>query len=181
MIHAELINFIRDQLEKALITNVPEDDNARAGVVKLGPLQGDPDPDEARISVEVYYNDPDQTLSGSGMGRAPEAWDDQVEEVEVGGAITWRRRFTIKALVLLERTREGLSDAHAIVSKVRGRIERALLLMPFSDIGTDEEYVARGVVSDDIRSEMVQVGGPPDSYSFHIKIRFDVLTTERGI
>lgn len=180
MIHNVLINHVKEKLQKALIDDIPAGDTARGGVVKVGPLQGDPDPDVARISVEVYFNDPDQTISGSGMGAAPEAWDDQVEEIEVGGVITWKRRFTVKARVLLDRTREGLGDAHVIAATVRSRLERALLFMTFSDIGTDDEYVARGVTSDALRGEMIQAGGPPDSYDFHIKLRFDVLTTEKA-
>lgn len=180
MIHATLINFLREQLEKSLVTDIPVNSSTRIGVVKLGPLQGDPDPDVARISVEVYYNDPDQTLRGSGMGAAPEAWDDQVEEIEVGGCITWKRRFTVKARCLLEQSREALGDAHQIASTVRSRLEKALLFMDFSAVGTDEEYVARGITSDALRGEMIQAGGPPDSYDFHIKVRFDILTTEKA-
>lgn len=180
MIHAALINFLREQLEKSFVTDIPPGDKTRGGVVKLGPLQGDPDPDVARISLEVYYNDPDQTLRGSGMGGAPEAWDDQVEEVEVGGCITWKRRFTVKTRCLLEQSREALGDAHLIASTVRSRLEKALLFMDFSGIGTDDEYVARGITSESLRGEMIQAGGPPDSYDFHIKVRFDVLTTEKA-
>ncbi len=180
MIHAALINYIRERLEQSLRMDIPAGDPARGGVIKLGPLQGDPDPDVARISVEVYYNDPDQMLRGSGMGAAPEAWDDQVEEVEVGGCVTWKRRFTVKARCLLEQSREALGDAHTIASTVRGRLEKALLFMDFSGIGTEDEYVARGITSEALRGEMIQAGGPPDSYDFHIKVRFDVLTTEKA-
>lgn len=180
MIHATLINYLRSQIEQAMISSLPANNSSRGGVVKLGPLQGDPDPDVARISIEVYYNDPDQTLRGSGMGGAPEAWDDQVEEVEVGGCITWKRRFTVKARCLLEQSREPLGDAHLIASTVRSRLEKALLFMDFSSIGTDDEYVARGITSESLRGEMIQAGGPPDSYDFHIKVRFDVLTTEKA-
>ena len=176
-IHSLILNKVRDELEAALITAIPADDPTRAGVVKIGPLQGDPDPDAARISVELYYNDPDQTITGSGMGSAPEAWDDQVDEIECGAAVTWKRRFTIKARCLLESTGEDLAASHQIAAEVRSRIERALLLMKWN-VSTTDEYVSRGVLSESIRGQVVQAGGPPDAYDFHIKIRFEVLTTE---
>ena len=140
-------------------------------------MQGDPDPDAARISLELYYNDPDQTISGSGLGANPDTWDDQVEEIECGAAITWKRRFTVKARCLFEGTGEDLAAAHQIASDVRSRIEKALLLMKW-DLSTPDEYVSRGILSENIRGQVVQAGGPPDAYDFHIKIRFEVLTTE---
>ena len=143
----------------------------------LGPLQGDPDPDVARISVTIHENDPDkfyginQTLSGD--------WEDEVEETECGGAITWRRRFTVKARCLLVNTQENVTTARSIASTIRKRIETTLLQMSFRDIQDDDEYVSRGVFSENIHSEMIQAGGP-EAYDFHIKIRFEVLTT-RGV
>ena len=145
--------------------------------MKIGPLQGDPDPDVARISVELYFNDPDQTITGSGLGNNPDPWDDQVEDIECGAAITWKRRFTLKARCLFEGTGEDLMTAHQIASDVRSRIEKTLLLIKW-DVASADEYVSRGVLSENIRGQVVQAGGPPDAYDFHIKIRFEVLTTE---
>lgn len=177
-IHDLITSHVRDELERMLMTEIPYGDPARPGVVKLGPLQGDPDPDEARISVEIYENDPDQEIAGSAIGRVSEPWDDQVEELEVGGAITWRRMFTVKARCLFDRTQEGLSDARKIASTVRSRIEKGLLTIRFNGLSTEDEYVSRGVFSDKIRGSMVQLGGPPDAYDYQIKVRFEVLTTE---
>lgn len=177
-IHDLILNFVRDELEEALINDIPVGDPARAGVVKVGPLQGEPDPDEARISVEVYVNDPEQEISGSAIGRVTEVWDDQVDEVEIGGSITWKRRFTVKARCLFDRTGEGLSDAQSIASTVRTRIEKRLLTIRFNGLASDDEYVCRGAFSDSLRGSMVQLGGPPDAYDYMLKVRFDVLTTE---
>ena len=46
------------------------------------------------------------------------------------------------------------------------------------NVASADEYVSRGVLSENIRAQVVQAGGPPDAYDFHIKIRFEVLTTE---
>ena len=74
-------------------------------------------------------------------------------------------------------TRENLQDARAVASTVRHRIEEALLDDPYSNLVSDGEYVARGPSSDDFHAEMIQSGGPPDSYDFQIKLRFDVWTS----
>ena len=94
-IHNLILNKLQSELTLNLITNIDAADIARAGIVKIGPLQGDPDPDVARISVELYYNDPEQTIKGSGFSKVANEWDDIVDEIEVGGSITWRRRFTL--------------------------------------------------------------------------------------
>lgn len=177
-IHSLVTAYVRDRLEEVLITNIPVGDSARAGVVKLGPLQGDPDPDAARISVEIYDNDPDQEISGSAIGRTNDSWEDTVEDVEVGGAITWKRMFTVKARCLFDRTRENLTDARSIASTVRSRIEQGLLAIRFNGLASDNEMVIRGAVSEHLRGSMVQLGGPPDAYDYQIKVRFEILTSE---
>jgi len=176
MIHDDILNTVRDALELALITNVGTSDSAVVGIVKLGDLQGEPDPDTARISITLHENDPDRFISGAVTGLKDD-WSDEVVEVEIGGATTWRRTFTIKARCLLESSKEGLTDAREIASTVRSRLEHALSGISFSTVEYDGEYVARGIVSDTLRGEMIQSGGPPDSYDYFIKFRFDVLTT----
>ena len=177
-IHEGILERLRASLQAALIDNIPADDPARAGVVILGPLQGDPmDPDVARISIELYENDPD--------GFDEDPWSDEVEDeeyggIEIGGALTQARRFTLKARCLLENTRETLSEARAIASTVRDRLERALLKTSFKDVTAEKEYVSRGVLSQNLKSRMLQNGGP-DAYDFQILIKFEVLTTRTGI
>jgi hypothetical protein len=176
-IHDPILTRIENSLTDALITIIPIDDPARVGAIKVGPLQGEPDPDVARISIELYYNDPDQAIQGSGIGQSPEAWDDTVEEIECGTSITWRRRFTAKVRCLLESTQEDLAATRTIVSTVRSRLERALLRTKFGDLSTEDEYVSRGILSENIRTIVAQSGGP-GAYDYHIKLRFEVLTTE---
>ena len=146
--------------------------------MKIGPLQGDPDPDAAQDLGRAVLQRPRPDHLGMRIWAIiPTPWDDQVEEIECGAAITWKRRFTVKARCLFEGTGEDLMTAHQIASDVRSRIEKALLLMKW-DVSTPDEYVSRGILSENIRGQVVQAGGPPDAYDFHIKIRFEVLTTE---
>lgn len=178
-IHQAILEHLQSALQAALIDDIPLSDDARAGVVMIGPLQGTPEPDEARISVTLHENDPDRFYGVKNVVEGPaDNWADIVEDVEIGGAITWRRRFSVKARCLLVNTQEELSVARAIASTVRKRIERCLVGLSFTGIESDGEYVARGAISDTLKGEQIQAGGPPDSYDFHIKILFEVLTTD---
>jgi hypothetical protein len=176
-IHDEILKKVRDELELALITNIDPADLARAGVVKLGDLQGEPDPDVARISVTLHENDPDNFITGVPTGLKGD-WTDETYDIEIGKAVTWKRRFTVKARCLLEATQEGLSDARNIAATVRMRIEHALPAISFSGVTADGEYVARPIISEEMKGEMQQSGGPPNAYDYFIKFRFDVLTTK---
>jgi hypothetical protein len=176
VIHEVIIQHTVNLLTQRLITDIAEDDPARAGVVKKGELQGDPDPDAARISVTIHENDPDSIIGG-GISSISDSWEDEIVETEVGGGATWSRRFTVKARCLFDRTGEALQPAREIAATLRHRIEKTLLGDPYSALVSDGEYVSRGPVSEDFHAEMVQSGGPPDSYDYHIKVRFDVWTS----
>ena len=171
-IHNEIMKVVAASLQATMITNIPMGDVTRAGVVQLGPLQGDPDPDEARISVTIHENDPDL----GGEFKLTTEWSDDVADIECGGAVTFSRCFTARCRCLLVNTGESLAGAREIASTVRDRIEKTLLDTDFSDVSFGSESVSRGVLSAFIKSEMLQSGGP-ESYDFHIKVRFDVLTT----
>ena len=178
-IHDLILVYVRDALQHSLIDGVPEDDPARAGIVTIGELQGDPTPDDARISVTLHENDPEAAISGVVSGLKAE-WFDEVDEIECGGASTWVRRFTVKARCLLVNTAESLDDARAIASTVRERIEDTLSNLSFTGVANASEYVSRGVLSDEMMGEMLQAGGP-EAYDYHIKVRFSLLTTRNGV
>lgn len=175
-IHDAIILSLTQALTNALKDVIPVDDTARVGSVTPGPLQGNPDPDQARISITVFENDPDAFYGGAISGIAG-SWDDNVAEIECGGSITWNRRFTVKARCLLVNTQEELLEARAIASKVRSRIEKTVLEFRGTGISEDGEYVSKGIFGPTLRGEMIQAGGPPDAYDYHIKVRFELQTT----
>lgn len=178
MIHKAAMDYVKARLERDLVSNVGNTDDAIPGAVKIGPLQGDPDPDTARISIEIYPNDPDQEIKGSGISVTREPWEDTIYEVEIGGGITWKRRFTVKVRVLLEETREGLDSANRIASTIRSRVEKSIMQMRFLGVSDGDEIVTMGPFAETLKGEMVQAGGPPDAYDFFIKVRFEILTTQ---
>ena len=178
-IHEEILTKIVGALQVCLIDGIDPTDAARAGVVMTGPLQGDPDPDIARISITVHENDPDQLLGGAGLSRP---WQDEPISVEIGSGraiTTWSRKFVVKARCLLEGSHEDLEQARAIASTLRSRIEKCLSAIDFAGVETDDEEVTYGIVSFARRGETLQSGGPPDAYDFHIKFKFDLWTTEK--
>jgi hypothetical protein len=177
VIHNEILTHIQAALQAALIDDIPDDDLARAGIVMLGPLQGNPDPDQARISVTLHENDPDRFYGTTGTSAITTEWDDEIIEVECGGSATWNRRFTVKARCLYVITGEDLTTAREIAATVRNRIEKTLLNLSFADVKTDDEFVSRGVLATSMKGEMLQAGGPPDAYDYHIKVRFELQTT----
>lgn len=178
MIHDAILEHVKSNFETDLIDNVT--DNAKVYQVRLGPVQDDPDVSEARLSVTLHENDPDGVYK-PGSTNMSDAWVDQVSEIECSGSVTFVRRFTAKARVLLDTTGEGLSEARDIASKLRTRMEQSLLNMRFSGVTDAEtgEYVSKRVFNHFIYGEMIQ-GGGPDAYDYHIKVRFQVETT-RGV
>lgn len=177
-IHEPIVQKVVAELQTALMDSIDPADPARAGIVMAGLLQGDPDPDQARISVTVHENDVDDYYGKEGTSAMSSSWEDEVSELECGGAITWKRRFTVKARCLLVNTQEEATEAREIASTLRKRIEKALLSISFAGVqDADGEYVAKGIFSEALKGEMVQAGGPPDSYDYHIKVRFQVETT----
>jgi hypothetical protein len=177
-IHDGILTKVQDELQEAMIDAIEPADATRVGVVKLGPLQGDPDPDDARISLTIHENDPDKFITGSVTGMSGD-WSDEVLFVEIGGATTWRRKFTVKCRCILEETQEDLLTAREVASTVRHRLERSLANISFNGLQVGDERVARGIVSSQLKGEMLQSGGPPDSYDYFIKFRFDLLTTTK--
>lgn len=181
--HEAIVNHIVENIYDDLTLGIAIDDIAVAGSVIPGPLQGDPDPDQARINVTVYENDPDGFYGSGGTSAKTDGWSDQVSEVECGGSVIWNRRFTIKARCLLVNTGEDRDATRSIASTVRSRIEHCLLNIRWGEIkDTDtNEYVSRGVLAESLQGEMVQAGGPPDAYDYHIKVRFELQTTTTGV
>nr|MBN1228888.1 hypothetical protein [Anaerolineae bacterium] len=172
-INLEITRHLQSRLTDRLITQIELDDPARVSIVKIGTLDGEPDPADGRITIKVHENDPD-ALGGT-------EWVDEIVFSECGGSVTWSRKFSVKARALLVDTMESLEEARSIASTLKSRIELALLSDLFTGVQSGNEYVSRGITSEDLEVEMLQGGGPPDSYDFQMKFRFDIWTTLTGV
>ena len=180
MIHDAILTAVKAQLTLDLITNIDPSDIAIPTVIQEGPIQEEPDPADARISITLHENDPDGVYKPANTNMT-DAWVDTVAEIECGAAITWYRRFTVKGRVLLVNTGESLDIARQIASMLRDRIENSLLNMSFGGIVDAQtgEFVGKSVLSPGLKGEMIQAGGP-EAYDYHLKVRFQVETT-RGV
>jgi len=179
MIHDAVLHKIYTCLQKSCIDDLLITDPTRAGVIMIGPLQGNPDPDVARISITIHENDPDRSMGGVARTRI---WQDEVINMEMGdghGCATWSRKFSVKARCLLESSREEIAAARDISSTVRSRIEKTLRDIDFAGVETAAEYVSQGIMTYLLKSETLQSGGPPDAFDFHSKIKFEIWTTEK--
>jgi len=177
VINELIIDKVIAVLQDRLIGGLPAADPARAGLVMKGPLQGDPDPDQARIAVTIHENDPDAFYPGAVTGMTG-SWEDEKVEVEDGGdlaGVFWARRFTVKARVLLVSTGESLEDARRIAQLVKKRIEQALLTIDWDGVSDGDERISLPAEAGQMKSEAVQAGGP-ESYDYFVKVRFEVQT-----
>lgn len=170
-IHYEIMSAVAQQLQTDLIDNIAVDDKALVGVVIEGPLLDSPDYEAARISVEVFENDP---FNFDTWDWVDEPVDDMME---IGYGMTWRRRFTLMSRVLLVNSAENRADARKIASLVRSRIEKSLMAVDFSGLVYDNEQVSGKIFNENIRSKLYQSGGP-ESWDFELQTRFEIKTTK---
>jgi len=170
-IHYAILHRIAEQLQTDLIDTIIDDDDALTGVVVEGPLLDSPDFEDARIAIELFENDPDTFDSWEWV-------DEPIEDMlEIGYGMTWRRRFSLYARLLLVNTMEERADARKIASAVKMRIENSLLDTEFSDILIDGEQVSGQIFNKNLRSKTLQSGGP-ESWDFELRFRFEVNTTK---
>jgi len=176
-IHDVVLEKLRSTLQAVLITNLFPTDPTIAGVVQIGPPQ-DKGPDELRISVSLFTNDPDSAIAGN-PSEIKNPWNDEVYDLEIGHVVTMTRRFSLKARCLFSTTRENADLSRQYANTVRDRIEDTLFKMSWAGTRSDNgEFVSMGVMQEDYQSEMLQAGGPPDAYDYLIKVRFSILTTK---
>lgn len=176
-IHQEILAKVLETLQFDLVDNIHPDDTYRPGEIAFSYLQGDPDPEEARISITLHENDPDSFRNMGTTSSMTSPWNDVILDVEMGSGIpviTYRRRFSVLARCLLEGTGETLTQARTTASRVRQRIENSLIAADFSDVSSEGESVQRGAF--EIAGEQLQSGGP-EAYDYIIKVRFEVWTT----
>ena len=162
-------------LQKVLMDDVAVDDPARPGWVGIGELQGEPlDPDEARISVTLHENDPDDFEERDPRGIEWYSHDETDFMQEIGPTWTMIRRFTIKVRSLFDTSQESREDARRYNSMVIDKIVHEIMNVDLANIDFNGEYVSMPYYR--IEKEIGQFGGP-DAYDFYSKVRWSLKTT----
>lgn len=159
-----MLIHVRDHLTEQLITNIDASDDARVDVVKLGHLQGEPDPDDAPISVEVHHGDPEY----------PDDWVDEVVDYEMPSSRIYKRRFCLIIRCLLVDSGLDLEDAAGVMSTVLSRCEAGIVSVDWSTLVLTGNHTIVGCV-EDVISRSIQ-GGGPDEHDWLGKVWWSILT-----
>jgi hypothetical protein len=174
MIHAAIMQKVMDELKPVLIDSIDPEDDTRVGYLGLGLMQGYPiEREDARISVTIHENDPDDFEKHDPHGMFF-IWKDEMDYPQEFNTVTWIRRFTVRVRCYFGRSKEGLVRARQIASVVRTRVEHTLTGVSFASIEVDGETVCLPVF--EMRGETGQFGYAPDEYDFYEKVRFAVKT-----
>jgi len=145
--------------------------NSKAGLVRQGPLQDDPETIENGISILVYVNDPND----------PSGWRhirDRIQEIGTGQNQYWVRRYSVQALCQFTRTGYTDTQAQAIASEVMGRLQKALVgirdaLQGITDDFGETVYAPCNGVA---WVRVTKAGGPPNEYVWETFYGLEVKT-----
>lgn len=160
------IEEIIAHLESTCATGTTPADTAYAGLIRMWPLQEDPE--DHRISILVAECDPTDE---------EDSWAHEVDydRLEIGRSrIPWRRRFSIHLEMYFTRTGESQSDAYKVARAMMGKVEEAFALWHPQSTGDNGEscVFCPGVVS----SHMRPGGGIENENVFFGKLLLEYLT-----
>jgi len=155
-------------LSALLIADATVPATERAGLVRAGNLQDDPE--SHRISVLVHpEGDPDVANWCDAAVAYPEQTPYprylNVPAFEIGGdygRTAWFRRGAVEFRLFFTLTGESRNEARQIAFSVLGRVERGISR---SDFNITDDFGERLVLSPkSMRSRMEEKGGPDDSF-----------------
>jgi hypothetical protein len=171
-----IVEKIAEELELALITNVPKSDRARVDLVKAYRFQDSPE--DYKIYVSVVPGNPDEPTQVHGridIGEDLEKLGLYLPAGEVGGGHLWWRRGRIKigAFLLDQGYTESVAGdiAHTVLGRTEYHTERVNVTSLIDDYGERAHgnvYVCA--------SNFFEGGGPDDQYIWRGDVRWQVLT-----
>ncbi len=127
------------------------------------------DPEDASAWQDAFYGARGQGGTDFSFIQAPAA--------TIGGGMTWWRRFTVIGGLFGVKTKLTRPEGQRVANLTRGRIERAIQLSARLRGVTDslgETALLPLVVS----SYAGEGGGPPNSFIWRLKVRYQVLTEQ---
>jgi hypothetical protein len=165
------------RLADVLIAGVPTDDPTRAGVVRSGQLQDDPQ--VGVINILLHPGDKDwkhtintYTESGSGIF-AP-----QGTIMGDRSSVFWRRRFIVELTIFFENL-YSRDEARRRANVVLSRAHWALVMMDMNMIEGDSfgEYPSEVQVFDD----WIREGGGDGDFNWRGEMRIELLTEHQPV
>lgn len=174
----QILIKMRDHLTYYLQTSIPEDDESRADVVKLGRFQDNPL--RKNIYVAISPGDPDDPnwLDGIVTLESMKNIGFYVDPREVGGGQMWWRRGIAQIGCFFIREKYTEEDAMMYAYTALGRLLHNIENIDLSGtIDTNNEVAVKMFMYGHTFHES---GGPPKSYIWRGKVLWQCLTELGG-
>ena len=173
-----ILGRIARDLTMALITNVNSSDPTRVSEVKIGRFQEDPSAKPLRVFVQ--HGNLEDPKFGDGIAD-PDDDDNRnafvVPPREIGGGEMWWRRGTVVLEMFFLMTTSSPSEATARTraNVVLGRAVKAMKSIYVADL-QDTDFDENAIKLFCTHQNLIQGGGPPNSYLFRGTLVWEVLT-----
>lgn len=172
-----IVDGLVTDLTAGLVDAIDLESDEIVGVVRGGQLQENPV--KARLYVLVHVNDPDdptwedQTVASRQQNLDREFID--IPAFEVGGGGMWWRKGIVEFGLFATKSKETRDQARQVANMVKGRIEKIIQLST-SAVGITDSLGEFAVKIMAVASRLEEGGGPPRSFIWRGRVRYQVLT-----
>lgn len=173
-ITSQIVERIRESLSPVLWDNIDPTDPTRC-VVKIGRFQEDPSPVVNYIAIQMGDLEDPNYLDGISSLRKDEhqiGWN--VPSREIGGTEMWWRRGTIRIGCFFIVKNYDETTARQSAGVIMGRVEGTLPRVSVANLR--DPYGEHAIKLFVEGNTFFQSGGPPSSYIWRGKVRYQVLT-----
>ena len=180
LIAASLVTKLTADLMTAISGEATEPLSEKAGLVREGSLQDNPE--KYRISILVQpFGDPEdpnwRDIAVVYQEQQPERRQMWFPYAEIGGSYgstSWYRRGVVVWQLFATKTKEDRDEARSIAGSVQGRVERGISQAEYAltdDFGETVIFPMKPMWS---RTE--EGGGPPKSFIWHGRVSYQCVT-----
>ena len=170
-----LLNKMKEHLTTRLQSEIPDDDVARADVVKIGLLFDNKTKSNIQIGIQAGDHDNPEELDGIVTIEKLPNIGMKYPAREIGGGQIWMRRGVVKIECFFIRERLTEEEAFQRAYEVMGRLTQAIEETPIAEIPQDS-FGERPVSIHCYASTYFESGGPPSSYIFRGKALWAAYT-----
>lgn len=169
-----ILDAIKTQMTKDLITTVAGNDPTKADIVKLGRFQEDPL--KSNVYAAISSGDPERTEWSDGIVTLESMQNIgfSIDPREVGGGEVWWRRGVVQIGCYFIKDRFTEDNAIANANKF---LHRAINSIKQTKVnGLTDSYSEKAVLLFVSSNNYSESGGPPNQYIWRGKIWWQVLT-----
>lgn len=181
LIAARLVTKLTADLITAISGEATDPNSEKAGLVREGSLQDNPE--KYRISILVHpFGDPDdenwKDIAVAYQEQQPERRQMWFPYGEIGGpygGTAWYRRGSVEWQLFATKSKESRDEARAVAASVQGRVERGISQANYSDLTDDfGETVAFPMKPMWARTE--EGGGPPKNFIWRGRVGYQTVS-----